>query len=136
MPDGLLDLGMGVVVGGLAMSACWGLFWLAVGTMGLVRRTCRWLVVFNSLAVSAVPLMLLSGLVWLRGPAYATSPAFAIGLCVMPLVLVGLGLRQAPDGQRAATHMLGGVRHLRDELLGKHQTCGGCSHEHEEGSCS
>jgi hypothetical protein len=136
MQDGLLDVGMGAVVGGLMMSACWGLFWLAIGTIGFVRRTCSWLVVLNSLAVSAVPLTLVSVLVWLRGPGHVFGSAFAIGLCLMPSVLVGLGLRRAPNGQRAGAHMLGGVHHLVDELLGKHHACGGCSHEHEQGGCS
>jgi len=136
MQDGLLDAAMGAVIGGLMMSACWGLFWLAIGMIGLMRRTCGWQVVLNSLAVSSVPLMLALGLVWWRGPAPVSGTAFAFGLCLMPLVLVGFGSRRAPDGQRAGAHMLGGVRHLMDELLGKHHACGGCSHEHEQGGCS
>lgn len=134
MQDGLLDAGTGVLVGGLMLSACWGLFWLAVGTVGLVRRTCGWPVLLNSLAVSALPLLLASALVWLLGPGHVSGPAFVAGLCVMPSVLLGLGLRRVADGQRAGAHMLGGVRHLMDEVLGKHRGCGGCSQQH--GGCS
>jgi hypothetical protein len=61
---------------------------------------------------------------------------FGLGLLGMPAVLIGFGLRQAPDGQRAGTHMLDGIRHLKDELLGKHQGCGGCAHEHDSEGCA
>ncbi len=131
MQDGLVDLLTGLLVGGLAMSACWGLFWLAIGTVGLARGTCSWRVVLNSSAVLMAPLFFSAMLLWFRGPSHAAHGAFLIGLGIMPLIVIGLGWRQAPDGQRAGAHMLGGVRHLMDELTGKHRGCGGCSHEHE-----
>jgi len=131
--EGLLDFGIGTAIGGLMMSAGWGLFWLLIGMVGLARRTCGWRVVLNSLVVSAVTILFVSGLVWLRGPAHSFNSAFTIGLCVMPLVLVWFGLREAPDGQRTGARMLGGVRHLMDELMGKHHACRGCDHEHEHG---
>lgn len=136
MQDGLLDLAMGLVIGGLTMSACWGLFWLLISLVGMTRGTCSWRVMLNSIAVFMLPLLFGATLLWLRGKSHAAHAAFMIGLGIMPLVLVGLGLRQAPDGQRAGAHMLGGVRHLMDELTGKHHGCGGCSHEHEQGGCS
>ncbi len=136
MQNGLLDFGVGVVVGGLTMSACWGLFWLTIGTVGLTRRTCSWRVVLNSSAVVLVPLLLGGTLIWVRGGTFTYGAAFGAGFLVVPLVLTGFALRQAPDGQRVGAHMLDGVRHLMDELLGKHQGCGGCSHEHDHGGCS
>ena len=129
-----VDFGLGVLTGGLALSICWGLFWLIIGTIGIVRRTCGWRVVLNSLIVGVVPLCLAGALLWLRGEAQR-GQAFAAGLPVMPLVLMGFSLRRAQDGQRAGIHMLEGVRHLMGELLGKHRGCGGCSHEHDHGGC-
>ena len=135
MRDGLLDLITGLVIGGLAMSACWGMFWLAIGTVGFTRGTCSWRVVVNSIVVFTMPLLIGTTLLWFRGASQGPHASFIIGLGIMPLILVGLGLRQAPDGQRAGTHMLDGVRRLMDELMGKHHGCGGCGHEHERGGC-
>jgi len=135
MQDGLLDFVLGAVVGGLTMSACWGLFWLAIGIVGLTRRTCGWRVMLTSFTVLAVPLLVGLAFLWLRGAALPYGSAFGSGLFVVPLVLVGFALRQAPDGQWAGTHMLSGVRHLMDELLGRHHGCGGCSQEHDHEGC-
>lgn len=135
MQDGFLDFGFGAVVGGLTMSACWGLFWLAIGTIGLTRGTCGWRVVLNSVTVLAVPLLLGCAILWARGASAPYSSAFGSGLLVLPLVLTGFAFRQAPDGQRAGVHLLDGVRNLIDELLGKHKGCGGCSHEHDHEGC-
>jgi len=131
MQNGLLDFGLGTVLGGLMLSAGWGAFWLAIGIVGLSRRTCGWPVMLNSLTVLALPLLLGWGLLWVRAGFAPLGTAFGIGLVVVPLLLLGFALRQAPDGQRAGTHMLAGVQHLMDELLGKHHGCGGCSHEPE-----
>lgn len=126
-----IAFGVGLLVGGLSLSACWGLFWLAIGTVGLVRGTCSWRVVLNSLTVSAVPLVLIAGLFWLHSGGYGVSSAFGMGIMGMPIVLLGFGLRQAPDGRRAGAHMLDGVRHLMDELLNRHHECGGCGEGHQ-----
>lgn len=136
MRDGALDLVTGLVIGGLAMSTGWGLFWLAIGAVGVMRGTCSWRVVLNSVIVSTMPLVIGAAVLWFWGESRGLHAAFVVGLGIMPLVLVGLGLRHAPDGQRAGAHMLGGVRHLMHELTGKHQGCGGCGHEHEHGGCS
>lgn len=136
MTRGLMDFGAGVLIGGLGLSACWGFFWLAIGLAGLIRKTCSWRVVLNSLTVGVVPLILILGLFWWYGGASAVSPAFGAGVLGMPIVLFGLGLRQAPDGQRAGVHMLDGMRNLMDKLLGKHQGCGGCSHDHDHEGCA
>jgi len=135
MQDGFLDFGLGAAVGGLTMSACWGLFWLAIGTIGLTRSTCGWRVVLNSVTVLVVPLLLGCAILWARGTSLPYGSAFASGLLVLPLVLVGFALRQAPDGRRAGVYMLDGVRTLIDDLLGKHNECGGCSHEHDHEGC-
>ena len=131
MQDELLNLGLGIVVGGLIMSAGWGAFWLVIGVVGLSRQTCGWPVLLNSLTVLVVPLLLVWGLLWARGGPVSLGSAFGIGLSVVPLLLLGFALRQAPDGQRAGRHMLAGVRHLIDDLLGKHHGCAGCNHEQE-----
>ncbi len=131
MSQGLIDFGVGILAGGLSLSACWGLFWLGIGTVGLLRGTCNWRVVLNSLTVGVVPLLLIVGLLWWHGGAYGVGSAFGMGMMGMPIVLVGFGLRQAPDGRRAGAHVLDGVRHLMDELLGRHHECGGCGEEHQ-----
>lgn len=121
-----IAFGVGLLVGGLGLSACWGLFWLTIGTAGLIRGTCGWRVVLNSLMVGVVPLTLIAGLSWWPGGEYEVDAAFAMGMMGMPIVLLGVGLRRAPDGRRAVAHMLDGVRHLMDQLLGRHHECGGC----------
>lgn len=135
MQDAVFDFGLGAMVGGLTMSACWGLFWLAIGTIGLTRRTCSWRVVLNSVTVLAVPLLLGCAILWARGATPPYGSAFGSGLLVLPLVSMGFALRRAPDGQRAGVHLLEGMRSLTDELLGKHNGCGGCSHEHDHEGC-
>lgn len=131
----VLDFGLGVLTGGLALSITWGLFWLVIGTIGFARGTCRWRVVANSLIAGFVPAGLVWALLWVSGTE-GSAPGFAAGLPVIPLVLVGFGLRKAPDGQRAGIHMLDGVRNLTEELLGAHQGCGGCDHDHgHHGDC-
>jgi len=136
MNQDLLAFGVGLLVGGLGLSAAWGLFWLAVSLVGLGRRTCGWRVVVHSLTVGLLPVALIAGLLWWHSGAREIFSPFGIGLLGMPVVLLGVGLRQAPDGQRAGAHLLGGIRHLMDRLLGTHQGCGGCSHEHDQEGCA
>lgn len=133
--DGVVEMVVGILCGGLAISSCWGLFWLAVGTVGFSRGTSSARVILNSVAVMFLPLLFMSLLIWLRGTGPTPGLAFGAGLAVIPLVLVGFGMRRAPDGRRAGVHMLGGVRHLMEELLGKHQGCGGCDEKHDHGGC-
>lgn len=131
MRDALIDFGTGAVTGGLTLSACWGMFWLVIGTIGLLRGTSGWRVVLNSLAVGLIPLLLAWALFWIRDGASTSSIAFAVGLSLIPVMLMGFGLRPVSDGRRAAAHLLEGVRHLMDELLGKHHECGGGGHDRE-----
>jgi hypothetical protein len=138
MQDALMDFGIGAITGGLSLSACWGLFWFAVGMIGFSRGTCSWRVLLNSLAVGLAPLLLAWALFWTREAAFSSNAAFVVGLSVMPLALMGFGLRPARDGRRAGTHVLEGVRQLMDELLGKHHACDGCGQDrepHESGGC-
>jgi hypothetical protein len=125
-----IDLSTGIIIGGLALSACWGWFWLVIGTVGLARGVCGIRVVMHSVVVGITPLVLGWGLWWMRAETFRSNAFFVLGLAVMPLVLVGVGLRKAPDGRRAAFHMVEGIRQLKGELLGAHHACDGCSHDH------
>ena len=131
MQSSIIDFGTGVIVGGLVLSACWGWWWLGVGTVGYVRGICRRRVLVNSLVVGVSPLLLAWGLWWMRAEAFSSRMAFVGGLFVVPLVLTGLSLRKASDGRRVGRHLVEGIRHLKDELLGTHQECGGCGHDHD-----
>ena len=130
MQHTVLDFGMGAIIGGLALSACWGWLWLVIGTVGLARGVCRMRVVLNSLVVAISPLLIGWGIWWMRAEASLPNTAFVTGLFVMPLIVVGLGLRKVSDGRRAGRHMAEGMRHVKDELLGMHHGCGDCGHDH------
>ncbi len=134
MPYIVIDFGMGLLIGGLLLSACWGWLWLVIGTIGLTRGTCSLRVVMNSLVVGVSPLLLGWGLCWMRTEALSPNAPFVAGLCVMPLFVAGLGLRKAPDGRRIGLHMIEGIGRLKDELLGTHHECGGCGHDHGAGT--
>ena len=71
--------------------------------------------------------MMIAVLLWWRGIGQVPGFEFVGGVSVVPLVLAGLGLRRAPDGQLAVAHMVAGVRQLMDKLLGHQHACGGCS---------
>lgn len=128
-----IEFGTGLLAGGLGLSACWGLFWLLIGSVGWIRGTCSWRVLLNGLVASGIPLLLVAVLAWFRDSIDAPGLAFVGGLSIMPLVVVTFGLRRAPDGRLTGAHMLGGVRHLMDKLLGRHETCGGCGNGHGQG---
>src|SRR6476646_7938257 len=68
----IIDFGMGVMIGGLTLSACWGWLWLIIGTVGLARGACSRRVVMNSLVVGISPLVLGWGVWWLRAEAVTT----------------------------------------------------------------
>ena len=124
-----LNFAVGGLLGGLLLSAAWGLLWLVVGAIGLWRRTCNWRVVANSLVIAVVPLLLAWAL--LSVPDEVTpDTVFVVGLLVMPFILAGLALRPVSGGHRAGASMLRGIGLLIDDLLGRHQACGGCDHDH------
>lgn len=124
-----VNFAVGALLGGLLLSAAWGLLWLVVGAIGLWRRTCSWRVVANSLVIAVVPLLLAWAL--LSVPDEVTpNMVFVAGLLVMPFILAGLALRPVSGGHRAGASMLRGIGLLIDDLLGRHQACGGCDHDH------
>lgn len=131
----LIDFVMGFVTGGLVVSAAWGLFWLGVSLKGRAQGTCGWPVVLKSMAAGAVPLLLVVAFLWWMGGISSITPMFGVGLMGMPTVLLGLWLRRMPDGRLAGAHMISGVRQLMGEILGTHQGCGGCDHEHKHETC-
>ena len=135
MMDLLIDSGAGFLTGGLALSAAWGLFWLAISLVGLSRGTCGRRIVFMSLVGGCVPLALAIALVWWMAELGRMTSVFAMGLMGMPAVLAGLWLRRMSDGQRAGTHLAASVRHLMGDLLGMHQGCGDCHDGHDHGTC-
>ena len=135
MTDVVVECVAGFVAGGLALSAAWGFFWLAIGLVGLSRRTCGRRIVFMGTVGGCVPLALAITLVWWMGGLERMTPVFAAGLMGMPTVLTGLWLRRMPDGQRAGTHLAAGVRHLIGDLLGVHHGCGGCHDGHDQKTC-
>ena len=129
MRSAMINFAVGALLGGLALSAAWGILWLTVGAIGLWRRTCSWRVVANSLVIAVVPLLLAWAL--LSVPDEVTpNMVFVVGLLVMPFILAGLALRPVSGGHRAGASMLRGIGLLIDDLLGRHQACGGCDHDH------
>jgi hypothetical protein len=121
---------MGVIMGGLALSACWGWLWLVIGTVGVARGVCRFRVVTNSLVVGTTPLLLGWAVWWIRPEAFSPHAAFVAGMFVMPLLLTGLGLRRASDGRAVGLHMAEEVGRLKDQLLARHHECGDCGSDH------
>ena len=130
MPSTILDFGTGALLGGLALSASWGWLWLSIGAVGYARGVCSLRIVLNSLAVGIAPLLVGVLAWWMRAEPLSVNAAFAAGLSVMPMIVVGLALRRASDGRRAGLHMAEAIRQLKDELLGAHHECGGCAHDH------
>ncbi|BCA54385.1 conserved membrane protein of unknown function [Nitrospira sp. KM1] len=136
MQGPLLEFMLGVLEGGLLLSAAWGAFWLAISTTGAMRGSCGWRVVMNSTLVFTLPLAIAWLLMWMAGHGLRYGMAFGFGLSVMPGILGGLALRLAPDGQRMGSHVYAGVRQLMGQLLGAHQACSGCEHGHDHGASS
>lgn len=135
MMNSLIAIGVGFLVGGLAVSTVWGMFWFVIGLIGLSRRTCGWDIVAKGLAGGVVPCSLLLGLLWWRGDGGDDGIWFASGLAGVPALLVLLSLRSMPDGKMAGTHLLEGIRSLQADLLGARRGCGGCHPEHDHETC-
>ncbi len=128
--DDVVTVLLGVVIGGLVVSTCWGLFWCVLAFVGFARRTCAWTVVQSSLTAALVPGVLLGLVLWAIDRGRLGSPAFAIGVLVLPAVGAVLGMRTLPDGTRVAGRLLGGTQTMMDTILGRHHDCGGCGDEH------
>ncbi|MFO0701906.1 MAG: hypothetical protein U0236_22040 [Nitrospira sp.] len=131
----LIEFVLGFITGGLVVSAAWGLFWLGVSLTGRARGTCGWPVIRKSMVAGVVPLSLVVAVLWWMGGTTSMTLVFGAGLGGMPTLLLGLWLRRMPDGRLAGTHMVAGVRQLMGEILGAHQGCGGCDHEHKHETC-
>lgn len=129
MMEWAVALPFGLAVGGLALSACWGLFWLGIATVGLVRGTCGRRAWLSGLAMGGTSLAFAAALLWGLGETGRRALPFQLGLVCVPLLLSGLAWRQAPDGRRAGAHLIDGVRQLAGQLLGRHRDCGGCCGE-------
>lgn len=135
MTDVWIDSVVGFLTGGLVLSAVWGLLWLTISIIGLSRGTCGWRIVLMSSVGGGVPLILAMALVWWMGGLEHVTPVFAVGLMGMPMVVLGFWLRRMPDGRRAGAHLASAVRHLMEDLLGKHEGCGGCHGGDDQRSC-
>ena len=133
--DEILTVLLGLVIGGLGLSTCWGVFWCGVAFAGFARRTCRWSVVQASLTAAFVPGVLLGIVLWVVDRGRLGSPGFAVGVVALPVVGVILGMRTLPDGTRVAGRLVGGAQTMMDRILGGHHGCGGCGderHHHED----
>jgi hypothetical protein len=130
MMQAFIDLFVGFLAGGFTISAVWGSFWTVIGLVGLSRKTCGWRIPLNGLTVGLVPLLLLMGLVWWSGGTEHKPIWLGAGLVGMPTLLVVLSLRMMPDGKLAGAHLLTSIQALMADILGTHQGCGGCDHEH------
>lgn len=133
--DDVFAVLLGMVIGGLGVSTCWGLFWCVMAFVGFARRTCAWTVVRASLTAALVPGVLLGVVLWAIDPGRLGSLAFGIGVLVLPAIGVVLGMRTLPDGTRVAGRLIGGTQSMMDTILGRHHGCGGCreeQHHHEE----
>lgn len=130
MSEWIVPFPAGLAVGGLSLSAGWGLFWLGIATVGVARGTCDRRVWLNSLAVGGASLVLAGILLWGLGAAARVGVPFRLGLLGVPLLLLTVACRHAPDGRRAGAHLIEGIRDLAGQLLGRHQPCGGCSEGH------
>jgi hypothetical protein len=128
--DDVLTVLLGVVVGGLGLSTCWGLFWCVMAFAGFARRTCDWKVVQASLTAALVPGGLLGAVLWAVDRGRLGSLGFAIGVIVLPVGGVLLGMRRLPDGTRVGGRLVGGAQIMMDTILGRHHACGGCEDEH------
>ena len=127
---------IGIVVGGLSISACWGLFWLVLASVGVVRGTSGWKVVRAGFMAGAVPAALLLWMLYGMDQARLGTWPFALGLVAVPAALIGLGLRKLPDGTRVAGRLFGGAQVMMDTILGRHRECGGCGGEHHHHEAS
>ncbi len=136
MIDTIFSFLLGLVCGGLSVSACWGLFWLVLASVGLAKGTSSWKVVRASVIAGAIPAALLGVVGASMDPARVGTWPFVCGVLALPVLLIGLGLRRLPDGTRVAGRLLGGVQMMKDTMLGHHHACGGCGDEHHHHEAS
>ena len=130
MLDAGLSLGAGLLISGFSLMLLWSLLWLVVGTVGLVRQTCGWAILLSSVSSSGIAALSMMGVLWTTDPAKMSTPAFQIGLIVVPLALVVASFCRLEDGRRIGPAFVEGSRLLLHQLLGVHQE--GCGHCHEK----
>jgi hypothetical protein len=130
MVDAGVSFGAGLLIGGFGLMLAWGLLWLGVGSMGLLRQTCGWAIVLSSLSSSAIAALSIIGMLWAVDAARLSSLAFQFGLASVPLVLFVAGFCRLEDGRRIGPAFIEGSRLMLHQLLGFHQE--GCGHCHEK----
>lgn len=130
MVDAGLSLGAGLLIGGLGLMLGWGLLWLVVGSIGLVRQTCGWAIFLSSVSSTAIAGLSMAGVLWGLDPARLSSSALRAGLAVVPLALLVAGFCRLEDGRRVGPAFVEGSRMMLHQLLGLHQD--GCGHCHEK----
>lgn|SRR5574340_174534 len=124
--------GAGLLTGGLGLVLAWGLLWLVVGAVGLMRQTCGWAIVLSSVSSSAIAALSITGVLWVLDVARLSGLAFHIGLMTVPLALLVTGFFRLEDGRRIGPAFVEGSRLMLHQLLGLHQD--GCGHCHEQPS--
>jgi hypothetical protein len=116
-----LSFGAGLLIGGFSLMLLWGLWWLTVGTIGWVRRTCGSVILLSSASSSTIAGLSIAGLLWAMDHARLSSPAFHMGLLSIPLVLMGASGFRLGDGRRIGSAFIEGSRAMRHQ-----HGCGGC----------
>lgn len=128
------SVGAGLLIGGFGLMLAWGLLWLVVGAVGLMRQTCGWAIVLSSVSSSAIAALSIMGVLWVVDVARLSGLAFHIGLMTVPLALLLTGFFRLEDGRRIGPAFVEGSRLMLHQLLGVHQE--GCGHCHEQPSQS
>lgn len=130
MVDAGLSFGAGLLISGLGFMSVWGLLWLVVGSIGLVRQTCGWVIVLSSVSSMAIAGLSMAGVLWAVDAARLSSAALQVGLAVVPLVLLVAAFCRLEDGRRIGPAFVEGSRLMLHQFLGLHQD--GCGHCHEK----
>lgn len=126
------SFGAGLLIGGFGLMLAWGLLWLVVGAVGLMRQTCGWAIVLSSVSSSAIAALSITGILWAVDVARLSGLTFHSGLMTVPLALLVTGFFRLEDGRRIGPAFVEGSRLMLHQLLGVHQE--GCGHCHEQPS--
>lgn len=132
MVETVVSCGIGLLLGGLGLMLGWGLLWLVVSGIGLVRHTCGGAFFLSSLSSAAIAGLSLAGVCWAIDPARLGSSALHVGLAGVPIALLVAAAFRLEDGRRIGPAFVEGSRLMLHQLLGLHQEEGGCGHCHEQ----
>ncbi len=132
MVDAGVSFGAGLLLGGFGLMLAWGLLWLAVGAVGVMRRTCGWTILLSSVSSSVIAALSMTGVFWVVDVARLSGLAFQVGLMTVPLTLFVTGCFRLEDGRRIGPAFIEGSRLMCRQLLEVHQE--GCGHCHEQPS--